>query len=451
MLYLNKLLLGIKKDSLLFKSPEIVLKLGISSSQIKELKKYALENQLITQQKQEFTLTTLGEDYLVKNPIENLQVKSPLQAPNINVEYLKLEKTPAILTKAIRALGRYFIEKEDLKEFSLEQALFEDIKRNEKLKLKIEKDILNGKRNDLEYIFEKYINLGLTKSLVSILLLVVLTENNERIAIYERAQFQLKLDSLMFDRMFACPQNFELQRTEMPDEYILKDVSKIILNKKTDNILEITKGLFVIIKNLEKYTLNTQNLTSKTLRFRNAIMNAKDPISLFERDIPRALGEKSLKECEREFLNNLKISLDELKNCYKNLVLDLGIFIFKTFDAKAKTDLSERFLAIKEFIGDSELKILLNTIIDVNVSDDLWINRVATYINKSRVPKDWSDEDYADFKVKAKELSLKFALLETTVGATQSDLSRKSLSVWKDYLELTKIEQINLLRKMVLN
>lgn len=451
MLYLNKLLLGIKKDSLLFKSPEIVLKLGISSSQIKELKKYALENQLITQQKQEFTLTTLGEDYLVKNPIENLQVKSPLQAPNINVEYLKLEKTPAILTKAIRALGRYFIEKEDLKEFSLEQALFEDIKRNEKLKLKIEKDILNGKRNDLEYIFEKYINLGLTKSLVSILLLVVLTENNERIAIYERAQFQLKLDSLMFDRMFACPQNFELQRTEMPDEYILKDVSKIILNKKTDNILEITKGLFVIIKNLEKYTLNTQNLTPKTLRFRNVIMNAKDPISLFERDIPRALGEKSLKECDREFLNNLKISLDELKNCYKNLVLDLGTFIFKTFDAKAKTDLSERFLAIKEFIGDSELKILLNTIIDVNVSDDLWINRVATYINKSRVPKDWSDEDYADFKVKTKELSLKFALLETTVGTTQSDLSRKSLSVLNDYLELTKIEQINLLRKMVLN
>ena len=451
MLYLNKLLLGIKKDSLLFKSPEIVLKLGISSSQIKELKKYALENQLITQQKQEFTLTTLGEDYLVKNPIENLQVKSPLQAPNINVEYLKLEKTPAILTKAIRALGRYFIEKENLKEFSLEQALFEDIKRNEKLKLKIEKDILNGKRNDLEYIFEKYINLGLTKSLVSILLLVVLTENNERIAIYERAQFQLKLDSLMFDRMFACPQNFELQRTEMPDEYILKDVSKIILNKKTDNILEITKGLFVIIKNLEKYTLNTQNLTPKTLRFRNVIMNAKDPISLFERDIPRALGEKSLKECDREFLNNLKISLDELKNCYKNLVLDLGTFIFKTFDAKAKTDLSERFLAIKEFIGDSELKILLNTIIDVNVSDDLWINRVATYINKSRVPKDWSDEDYADFKVKTKELSLKFALLETTVGTTQSDLSRKSLSVLNDYLELTKIEQINLLRKMVLN
>lgn len=451
MLYLNKLLLGIKKDSLLFKSSEIVLKLGISSSQIKELKKYALENQLITQQKQEFTLTTLGEDYLVKNPIENLQVKSPLQAPNINVEYLKLEKTPAILTKAIRALGRYFIEKENLKEFSLEQALFEDIKRNEKLKLKIEKDILNGKRNDLEYIFEKYINLGLTKSLVSILLLVVLTENNERIAIYERAQFQLKLDSLMFDRMFACPQNFELQRTEMPDEYILKDVSKIILNKKTDNILEITKGLFVIIKNLEKYTLNTQNLTPKTLRFRNAIMNAKDPISLFERDIPRVLGEKSLKECDREFLNNLKISLNELKNCYQNLVLDLGTFIFKTFDAKAKTDLSERFLAIKEFIGDSELKILLNTIIDVNVSDDLWINRVATYINKSRVPKDWSDEDYADFKVKTKELSLKFALLETTVGTKQSDLSRKSLSVLNDYLELTKIEQINLLRKMVLN
>ena len=71
-------------------------------------------------------------------------------------------------------------------------------KSNDEVKKELdEKDILNGKRNDLEYIFEKYINLGLTKSLVSILLLVVLTENNERIAIYERAQFQLKLDSLM--------------------------------------------------------------------------------------------------------------------------------------------------------------------------------------------------------------------------------------------------------------
>ena len=53
MLYLNKLLMNVKNDSKIFKSKEIILKLGLTNTQIKNLKKYALENQLITQIKQD--------------------------------------------------------------------------------------------------------------------------------------------------------------------------------------------------------------------------------------------------------------------------------------------------------------------------------------------------------------------------------------------------------------
>ena len=449
MLYLNKFLNEIKNNPVLLKSPHIILTLGISNSQIKELKKYALENQLITQSKIESNLTAKGEEYLAQNPILAWATKYFPERPNVNVEYLKLEKTPAVLTKAIRHLAKHLIEKAQLKEFSLEHALLLDIQNCKNLKTKIEDNILNGKRITLESIYKKYIDSGLTKSLIAIIILEILSENLEKIAIYEKSQFQLKFDTLMFDRMFACPQNFELQKTEMPDEYILKDVSNIILNKKSDNILEITKGLYAIIKKLDKYTMNTQKLSPKTLRLRNIIINAKDPISLFERDIPKALGQKLLQDCDRKFLNDLKLALEELKHCTENLVIDLKSFIFDSFKTKTKQDLAKRFLLVKEYIGEKDLKTLLNTIIDTEVSDELWTNRIATYINSFRVPKDWSDGDYADFKVKAKELALKFFVLESTLGTSEIAVSENYHSTLNSLLNLSKAEQMILLRKFV--
>lgn len=449
MLYLNKLLCKIQENPLIFKSQDIILTLGLTSTQIKDLKKYALENQLITQSKTETTLTPKGEEFLKTNPLQSWANKDFPQRPDINVESLKEEKSPSTLTRAIRLLAKHLIEKEELKSFSLENALLEDIQRCKKLASEIENDILCGKRKNLNDIFNKYYSKGITKALTAIILLSILSNNLDKTAIYEKSQFQLKFDPLMFDRMIACPENFEIQKTEMEDEYILKDVSKIILNKKSNNILEITKGLYSTIKELDKYTMNTQNLNKETIRFRNVILNAKDPISLFEKDIPKALGFKSLNECDRIFLDKLKKSLYELKKCTENLVKELENFIYNSFKTSSKEDLCERFLLIKEFIGEKELKILLNSVIEIDVNNDLWVKRIATYINQSRVPKDWTDEDFADFKIKTKELALKFFVLEATVGTNESSITKNFHKVLNSFLNLSKQEQMILLRKVV--
>ncbi|MBE7711842.1 MAG: hypothetical protein E7Z92_06870 [Cyanobacteria bacterium SIG31] len=451
MLYLDKLLTTIKKDPNIFKSKDVILKLGLASGKIKDLKKYATENGYIFSQKQEYFLTQKGEDYLLQNSPQIWNTKEFPLRPIVNVEYLKDEKMVPVLSRAIRLLAKHLIEKEPLKEFSLEHALFEDIKKYEKLIIKLENELLNNKKNNLETINNKYLELGLTKSLISVLILAILVKNLDRVAIYEKSQFQLKFDSLMFDRMIACPENFEIQKTEIDDEFILKDVSKIILNKKSNNILEITKGLYTTIKQLDKYSMNTENLSKKTLRLRNIITNAKDPINLFTRDIPRGLSGKSLEDCDRAFLNDLKIALNELKNCTKNLTKELENFILECFQAKSKEELSDRFLAIKDFIGEKELKILYNNVIEINVSNDLWINRIATFINKFRVPKDWSDEDYANFKIKTKELALKFSILEATLGTNESFVSKNYHKVLNNFLNLTKAEKMILLRKLVNN
>ena len=450
MLYLNKFLKTIRENPTIFKSEDMIFKFGLTNTHIKELKKYALENQLITQEKQNFFLSKKGEEFLSQNPLESWKnEKYPLRE-DINVEYLKEEKTTAILTKAIRLIAKHLLENQLLKEFSIEHAVFEDIKKCKNLTTKIENDILKEKKVCLEDIFKKYLDHGLTKSIISVVILIVLHKNIEKIAIYEKSQFQLKFEPLMFDRMIACPQNFELQKTVIENEYLLKDISKIILNEKSNNILEITKGLYKTIKSLDKYTMNTQNLSKKTLRFRNVIVNAKDPMSLFKKDIPKSLGFDCLENSDREFLNNLKNSLNELKNCTNELVKDLEKFFFNTFHAKSKEDLCKRFLAIKEYIGEKELKILLNSVVEIDVSNDLWIKRIATFINKSRVPKDWSDEDYADFKIKTKELALKFFVLEATVGTDESCVTQKYHNTLNSFLKLSKQEQLILLRKAII-
>ena len=447
MIYLNKFLSKIKEDCSVLKRANLVLMFGLTSTQIKDLKKYALENEFIIQSKEGCFLTPKSEKYLLDNPLVNWNTKEYSLRPEINLEYLKDEKIPAVLTKAIRNYAKFLIDNQPLKEFSLESALDLEIKSFKKIITKLEADILCGKRISINNIYQKYLTLGLTKSIIFISLLVVIVNNLDKIAIYEKSQFQLKFDQLMFDRMIACPENFELQKTELENEYLLKDISKIILNKKSNNILEITKGLYKEIKKLDKYTMNTESLDKNTIRLRNVILNAKDPMNLFERDIPKVFGYKTLQECDRQFLNDLKNSLNELKNCTDNLIKKIKEIFFKYFFTDSKENLSERFIAIKEFINDKELKVLFNTISDLNVSDELWINRIATFINKSRVPKDWSDEDFADFKLKAKESALKFSIIEATTGSFDFEKSQSYNLVFNGYLNLNKQEQLMFLRK----
>ena len=148
-------------------------------------------------------------------------------------------------------------------------------------------------------------------------------------------------------------------------------------------------------------------------------------------------------------MNSLKISLSELKNCTSSLINDLKSFIFKSFHTKSKENLSERFLNVKEFIGETDLKVLLNCIIDINIPEELWINRVATFINKYRVPKDWTDEDLANFKLKTKELAFKFSIIESTVGTNISIESKDCKNILNEFKKLSEIDKAVFLRNAV--
>jgi len=490
---LAKLLTVIKKDSKLFKNPEVNFILGLTTSQVKDLKKIAIKEELIEEHKREFILTKAGEQYINEVQIISWVEEINNKRPEINLEYLKLEKTPPTVTKAIRSLARHLLEGEDLKENSTEHYLVRELLCSkstcEKVKKEIEQFVLQNNKFKLTCLFERFMTppYGLTKSIISVLLLDVLARNKDILAIYENSQFQLKLTSLMFDRMIYCPQNFELQKTVMEDLPILEKVSEIILPCKSTNILDLTKGLIYFIKNLDKYTLTTERLGKNTIRFRNAVLNAKDPINLFYKDIPKILDNKILCQCDKNFVKAFDEAIKELQNSYANLIKEISTFLLDSFNEKSRKNLAKRFEAVQEFLSDNELKILHNNVKELNSSDtgcgirprstqasflrpidhkdtenstfplplspaaDLWIERIATFINKSRVPKDWSDNDVADFKIKVKELALKFTTIEATacIDFSEKELSKEFQKLLKEVLNLNKSEKYLLMKKVV--
>lgn len=455
MQHLAKTLTAIKKDSKLFKNPEVNFILGLTTSQVKELKKTTIIEGLIEEHKREFTLTKAGEQYIEEIPIISWNDEINTRRPEINLEYLKLEKTPPTVTKAIRCLARYLLEDEDLKEHSTEHYLIRELLCSKstciKIKKEIEKFVLQNAKSRLTCLFEKFMTppYGLTKSIVSVLLLDVLFRNKDVLAIYENGQFQLKLSVLMFDRMIYCPQNFEIQKTVMEDLQILEKISEIILPCKSTNILDLTKGLIYFIKNLDKYTLNTERLSKNTIRFRNAVLNAKDPINLFYKDIPKILDDKILCQCDKSFVKAFDEAIQELQNSYSSLTNEIREFLFNSFNGKSRGNLAKRFETVQEFLSDNELKILHNNIKELNSSDNLWIERIATFINKSRVPKDWSDNDVADFKIKIKELALKFTTIEATAGGSNTKIDNTTAKLLSQILKLSKPQKMVLIREIV--
>ena len=55
---------------------------------------------------------------------------------------------------------------------------------------------------------------------------------------------------------------------------------------------------------------------------------------------------------------------------------------------------------IEEFISGDELRVIVNAIKIKDLDYQKWLEKLATIINKKRVPKNWDDNDLADFKQK---------------------------------------------------
>ena len=65
------------------------------------------------------------------------------------------------------------------------------------------------------------------------------------------------------------------------------------------------------------------------------------------------------------------------------------------------------------------------------------------------MPKDWSDNDVADFKIKVKELALKFTTIEATAGGSNVEIDNTTAKLLSQILKLSKPQKMVLIREIV--
>ncbi len=394
-----------------------------------------------------FTRIYEGDEDLSQPEISNYFDKKYDRCPSFKNEYLTQNKPPATGTKAIREVIKHLIEDKDLKANSVELAMVQELFRKDvKIKcIRDEIEIFIHRAEVKSNIQELYTKLssepyGLTKTIISLLLLDVLLKQGDKVSLYEKNAFSLEITPLLFDRLMANPQNFELQKNIFDGEKrkYIELLSETLLKENTSNLLHLVKGIVVKVRELEKFTKQTTILTKTTERVRNIIMNAKEPHALIFRDL------------KRFSIDELKQSFDEMDSCYNSLIQEIESFLFESLSIKVadKEALETKFKNIFEYISNDELKIFANNILIDDLPYNRWLERVATVVNKKRVPKDWCDNDLADFKQKIKEIAIKTQGLENLTGKNSIDFDKVLNSVYKAVKKLSKPQQLALVREI---
>ncbi len=349
--------------------------------------------------------------------------------PDLSSEILTTHEKSAHITRVVRKVVRYLLEGEVIKEKSKEARVIEELFKKKDIKVQnildeIEKFIhLASEKTGLDMLYDKLSSppFGLTRQIISLLLLGILLKQGDRVSIFEKGLFQLEITALLFDRLMVNPHKFELQKNIFTDnkKYYLENLAKL-LKEDTNNLLDITKTIVYQIKGLDKYTKHTDSLSKNTLKLRNAILSAKEPYKLIFNDIPVALGFKGYEQCGDEFFNLFNSCLRELENNYALLLAEMEMFLFDSFNlktgAKGRESLAEKVRAVEEFVSDDEIKTAINSIKIIDLPHNRWLERVATVINRKNVPKNWSDNDLADFKRKILLISSEIKKLKSLSG-----------------------------------
>lgn len=419
--HITKILLQLNNNPHLFKNKNINFETGLTSTDLNKIKKIVKDEKLVNINKDDYFVTEKGFNFIKSNPIEKWKREPYKYRYETNLEYLKLEKTPSTVTRAINVLSQYFLENTPLKENSVEYNILLEISSdNEDLKIlkdDIEKFILSSRKIKVSDYFNIYLKApyGLTKSLASILLMEILAKHKDEILIYKNSEIQLYFNNITLENIIGSPERHEIKKTVLKDIPLLYEISKTLVSEPTYNILDITKCLISLIKSLDSFTLNTNKLSSKTLKLRNTVLSADDPIRLFCKDLPMLLCKNEIENCTEDFIKEFEKCTNELKNRYNSLLQELTGFVLESFNSSSRNDLSTRFLKIHGFLNSQELIVLSNNIVDNSVSNKLWIERIAICVNKSLAPEDWTDIDTANFKISIKQFANIFLKIEEIV------------------------------------
>ncbi len=242
----------------------------------------------------------------------------------------------------------------------------------------------------VESIFEELrrFPFGIRDGLLPILLVVVLTEHQREIALYENGTFLNHVGPEEVLRLSKRPAAFDLQMCRLKGvrlavfEDLLSVLSIENISQSKSRLLDMVRPLCTFAAELPQYARTTGNLSENARRVRDVILNAREPGILLFKELPTACGfepfnleaRSQRKEASpRQFAQALKTSLEELRMSFPRLKDRIREAIASAFEGAAGFDqafrdsLAERSENLLVNLRDLDLKAFCLRVMDSNL------------------------------------------------------------------------------------
>ena len=148
--------------------------------------------------------------------------------------------------------------------------------------------------------------------------------------------------------------------------------------------------------------MRTKNLSHKTIKVRTALLQASEPDILLFEELPEtlgisALGHDSDYEDLQKFVDELRQALNELRNCYENLLQKLREIVEKAYGSGDTYNTIQAALSeIDTEVARQEIRTIIGHFRQSNGDPDQSIEQIATVVVGKAI-KDFNDDDINTF------------------------------------------------------
>lgn len=272
---------------------------------------------------------------------------------------------------------------------------------------------------------------GLRWGSMPILALAYLLANKDRIAVYENHAFVPTLSEAILDEWLADPNRIELRAISSDEEHdqylrlLSASVSSYLGEPCSQVPLDVARGIVRIVVLSPKWTQNSTKLSPQTLKFKQIVLKASDPIQLLFKDLPFIFGTedpeqlvKAFNEAMREYLTAMPEMIDRIRH-----------LIISSVNA-SENDLEKlrsRATALRDLCGQLTLENYITRLEKFSGSQSEVEGLISFGCNKP--PMRWTDADIKIAETKLTQLALEFRKLEAVAHLRGRKTSQRTFNL----------------------
>ena len=278
--------------------------------------------------------------------------------------------------------------------------------------------------------------IGMKAAVIPVFVTEALLAFRDEIAIYEHGTFKPLFTADVSERMVRNPGHFEIKHfantTGARRQVIQALAGRLGVRPgfrkyRVANVLGIVGHLVSRVRKLDNYTLRTRNLTSDTIKARDALVAAVEPDELLFEKLPRAFGFWSVPpDTERYeqtdvYADRVSVTLHELSECYERLLTDLLHLLLETSAETARRAVTGQAASLENEVINPSVRAFILTLANDTMDEDTdWIKAVATVVAK-KVPAEWTDDDLLRFRHQLPQQVAAFQRLVALHAAHRAD------------------------------